>query len=180
MTFNSTGFPLVIFLLSLDEGARKTPLNNPARKNQVFSISLLETSRYVHAWICHCPPVLQTAMWLAQRLADSVPTNSCTLQPSRCTHRAQLKNSSQEQWRRYDAEGQGPMLTTTALHLMKERARNSAAALWDLAFWSGITATDTARHSTTVTAAINYRARPTKELVEFKNKIPPENVFLSF
>lgn len=119
-------------------------------------------------------------MWLAQRLADSVPTNSCTLQPGRCTHRAQLKNPSPEQWRRYDTEGPGPMLTAAALHLTKERARNSAAALWDLAFWSGITATDTARHSSTLTADINYRARPTEELVEFRNKIPPENVFLSF
>lgn len=75
-------------------------------------------------------------MWLAQRLADSVPTNSCTLQSRQVHAQSPAQNSSQEQWRRYDTKGQGLILTTTARHLTMARARNSATAPWDLAFWS--------------------------------------------
>lgn len=62
------------------------------------------------------------------------------------------------------------MLTMTALHLMRERleARPQFSGVWS----SGprIVATDTVGHSTTVAAAVNYRARPSKELAELKKK----------
>ena len=162
------------------EGARKTPLNQQARKNQVFSISLLKTRRYGHAWICLCAPVLQWRGW--QRLPAPVSTNSCTLGSQQVHAQSLAQKFKTRTMEPLWGWGTRPNANPTSDKGKELEAQPQLPGVWP--FGPGITATDTARWSTLARAAINYRAWSTREQVEEKknNNLPfsPENVFLSF